>query len=320
VVPEKLAAQLYDLLRSHFRDEPSVEVIVEARARDRRSGGERRASEPPAGDAARAERRQIRARAGRRVGERRAMLAPTLAPELPRKVRRYADQIAFVERVEPAAEQLEDRDTARLVARIQAGESDLFALLYMRYFDRVYGYLRLILRNAAEAEDAAQQVFLKVLEALPQYERRGTPFRAWLFIIVRIFALNYLRSAGRLELRDPVELDRQREEPIDDAVARQALTWIADRDLLLFIERLPLAQRQVLMLRYALDLTPREVAQVLDRTPGDVRILQHRALHFLNERLTALGRAPQRRGPRISMRRGLREAQVLRSRRFVLAR
>lgn len=56
----------------------------------------------------------------------------------------------------------------RSPARIQAGDRELFGTLYMRYLDRVYGYLLVVLNNRDEAEDATQQVFTKALEALPR--------------------------------------------------------------------------------------------------------------------------------------------------------
>jgi hypothetical protein len=85
----------------------------------------------------------------------------------------------------------------------------------------------------------------------------------------------------------------------------------------MFTERLPLEQRQVLLLRFMLDLPHSQVASVLGRTPVEVRDLQRRALSFLRARLTAVGRdvRPER-GARMIRRRG--HAYVLRKRRFSL--
>jgi RNA polymerase sigma-70 factor (ECF subfamily) len=222
----------------------------------------------------------------------------------------------FVERLEPSGQHLEVQDTARLVMRIQAGDREAFSLLYLRYFDRVFAYLRLALSSLDDAEDGAQQVFLKVLDALPCYQIRRQPFRAWLFVIVRNHALKELAKRGRAELADPAELDRRREAAHPDPEL-PALDWITDRELLIFIERLPLAQRQVLMLRYMLDLTTAEIAEVLGRSPVDVRSLQSRAVRFLRARLAALGRTAPERG-RIRMRGCLKQARVIGARRWAL--
>jgi RNA polymerase sigma-70 factor (ECF subfamily) len=232
---------------------------------------------------------------------------------------RPGEIVLFCERITPSAEQLEDLDTARLVTRIQAGASAEFATLYSRYFDRVYGYLRVILNDRHEAEDAAQQVFMQVLEALPRYERRGQPFRAWLFVSVRNLALYQLRKLRRSEAQDPAEIDRSRENGGSTEADLSAIGWISDNDLLLFVERLPAAQRQVLLLRFMLDLPSKEIATILDRSPEDVRMLQARALRFLNSRLSALGRGPRSERP-IRSRQYLRQAPVLRGRRFALLR
>ena len=223
----------------------------------------------------------------------------------------------LVERVAPAADAVEDLDAARLVIRFQGGDRRAFEDLYRTYFDRVYAYLRVALGQSQEAEDAAQQVFMQVLEALPRYEQRGKPLRAWLFTIVRNAALGHLQKHGRMDAVDPEEIDRHREENGTQDDLSPALQWISDRDLLLFVERLPLAQRQVLFLRFMLDLPAAEIGQVLGRNEDDVRALQSRGLRFLQKRLAAVGRKPAGRG-RARIRGPLRQARVLRARRWAL--
>jgi RNA polymerase sigma-70 factor, ECF subfamily len=191
----------------------------------------------------------------------------------------------------PSSLRLEDQDSARLVAQFQAGSRDSFSVLYMRYFDRVYGYMRVALSDPHAAEDATQQVFAQALEALPRYEKRTQPFRAWLFAIARNGAINELRKRGRTEVGSPDELDRLRdhEERTDEADGAR-LAWLTDARLLGLIERLPSAQRQALFCLYALDLSVADTAELLDRTPESVRQLHSRALRWLRERLSALGR------------------------------
>jgi RNA polymerase sigma-70 factor (ECF subfamily) len=315
VVPRDLAPKLHVLLRRHFRDEVDVEVVVERRTAERRRD-ERRA--PDGLRAPSSERRRIRNLQGRRVADRRLALAGVVAPPLPRKAQPYADRLLFLERVAPTAEKQEDIDTARLVTRIQAGDREGYADLYLRYFDRVYGYLQVILRDRHDAEEVTQQVFVKVLEGLPSYQRRKQPFRAWLFVIVRNTALTELHKRQRLQLLEPEELDRQREAANgEEAGDLSALGWITDRELMMFFERLPLAQRQVLVLRFMLDLPPNQIAEILGRSNEDVRSLQHRGLRFLEQRLSVLGRAP-RQDRQSHWRRRTTWLGVVRERRFAL--
>jgi RNA polymerase sigma-70 factor (ECF subfamily) len=254
---------------------------------------------------------------GRRLADRRAPAVGAETPNLPRKARPHRARLAFVELLPPSEQQFEDLDTARLVTRIQAGDSDGFAVLYMRYFDRVYGYLRMVLRNPADAEDATQQVFLDAMQSLPSFEYRGRPVRAWLFTLARNRALSQLRQEGRIELVEAPELRRLGDQRGEQELAEHVLSWVSDRELQVFIERLPLGQRQVLALTYLLDLSLEEAAQVLGRSPEAVRKQRSRALAFLRARLAAIGRRPRR--GRVGTRVLVRQAVVLRTRRYSLA-
>jgi RNA polymerase sigma-70 factor (ECF subfamily) len=305
VIPGELAPKLHEPLRRHFAGDGTVRVVVERRAGERRRPAGARNSEPPDAE--------------RRIGERRALAVPVAVPVLPRRARPYVSRLLFSQLMEPSDRDAEDLDTARLVARVQDGQRDLFAVLYMRYFDRVYSYLRMVIGDVHEAEDLTQTVFVKIMEALPRYERRRQPFRAWLFVVVRNEAVSHLRARGRarVDLEDPSELARLRIADPAPEPSLGALDWISDDELMLFVERLPAVQRQVLLMRHMLDLNNVEIAAILGRTPNGVAVLHRRALAFLRERLTAIGREPkQRTTPR--MRRWGRQAPVLRNRRWAL--
>jgi RNA polymerase sigma-70 factor (ECF subfamily) len=283
IVPRGLAPRAQERLRRSLSDDEECEVIVERRCADRRRGVERRQTggAPPVPPL---ERRRIRSWTGRRCGERRAALLPVRGRRLPRAAQQFADRVKLMERVEPPEQALDDADAARVVTRVQAGDTEAFADLYLRYFDRLWGYMRLALRNPDEAEDATQHVFMKVLEALPAYERRGQPFRAWLFRIARNHAVDRLRDRGRIDVEEPARLELRA-----GGGESRSLDWLSDHDMLVFIERLPLTQRQVLVLRYMLDLTTREIAEVLDRSQASIRQLQSRALRRLESQVGVLG-------------------------------
>ena len=289
VIPRELANELHEPLRDHFRSDPHVKVIVDFRNGDRRANGDRRGEVAAPAD----DRRRIRSETGRRVSERRALTVALEPLDLPRKARRHLDRIGFFERLEPTSQRALDADNARLVMRFQAGEQSAFTDLYMRNFDSVYTYLRVALKDHHEAEDAAQQVFINTLEALPRFElRRGKPFRAWLFRIARNQALTHLRKQRNVDVEDPEDLDRRRQTVGEMDSDRRALEWLTDTELLILIERLPVAQRQAITLRYMLGLTTEEMATALDRSTMAVRKLEHRALRFLEQRLIATGRKP----------------------------
>jgi RNA polymerase sigma-70 factor (ECF subfamily) len=284
IVPADLAAGAHDALREHFRDK-DVEVVVEHRRRERRDASDRRGDRAVQRDDPK---RLIRDEDGRRVADRRAALKlvetqHTLPPELEDQ----RDRLQFVERRVPSTVAAEDVDTAYLVKRLQAGDKSLYGELYLRYFDRVYSYLRMSLRDPHEAEDVAQDVFMKVYESLATYERRGMPFRFWLFRIARNRAVDRLKSRKKVDLEEPAALDQRREG--SSAATDEQLALLTDRNLLGLVEHLPESQRQVLALRFVVDLSTAQICQVLGRSPDAVRQLEARALRSLRQRAAALG-------------------------------
>lgn len=282
VVPADLADELHEPLRAFYSDDRQIEVIVERRAAERRQPEDRRRRKEGTWEGG-VERRKLRAMSGRRVAERRATQVPTATPELPPIAAPYANRISFIERFEPSTAELEDADTAHLIERIQAGEASLFDQIYMRYFDRVYAYVRLALQARHEAEDLTQDVFARLLELLPSYDRRAAPFRAWLFRIVRESAINRVRQRQRLAVESAEGAgDRADAElvPPPDSVR-----WLSDRELLSMIEQLSLSQRQVIVLHYMMGFRSSEIGKIMDRSPDQVRQLHQRAMRFLARRI-----------------------------------
>jgi RNA polymerase sigma-70 factor (ECF subfamily) len=237
-----------------------------------------------------------------------------------KRVQRAEGHVDFTTRSSGSGQQAEDLDTARVLTRLQAGEGGLFALLYERYFDRVYAYMRMAFKDRAAAEDATQDVFLQAMEALPRYEIRDVPFRGWLFRLARNHSINVLRRDGKLEPEDPERIQRRIDENGAEDDALPVLQWLGDRDLMVFVERLPAVQRQVLALRYMMDMTLAEIAEEIGFSHDAVRQMHSRALAFLRARLAAIGRAPKGPGAREPSRTVLRQAWVVRNRKFTLLR
>jgi RNA polymerase sigma-70 factor (ECF subfamily) len=276
VVPNDLAGELYEPLKEFFGDNPDVTIVIDWRACERRREERRKRFAKPPG----AERRRIQGESGRRLIDRRAATLRVASPALPPVVQPYAERLTFVERLEPSGRHAEDVDSARLVLAAQAGDPTAVSSLYLRYFDRLYTYLHVALRDSHDAEDIAQEAFLAMLGALPEYEvRLSQPFRVLLFRIARNRSIDHLRKHGAVDIEAPEELDRLRDVLSHDPPG--AFDSLSDGELAAYVRRLPLKQRQVLMLRYALDFSAEEIGEVIGSTPQAVRNLQHRALRFL---------------------------------------
>ena len=140
----------------------------------------------------------------------------------------------------------------------------------------------LVTRNAADAEDAAQDGFVKAYRALGRF-RAGSPFRPWLLKIVGNEARNRGRSANR---RASLELRLAGSESSGDAAPSPEATLVAAerrRELLDALSLLREDERRVLECRFFLDLTEEETAAALGIRRGTVKSRQSRALARLRE-------------------------------------
>ena len=174
-----------------------------------------------------------------------------------------------------------DRDR-RLVEAAQADPAR-FEALYRKYLAQVYSYAFYELRDHHEAEDATERTFLSALANLTRFEERARPadgegastFRVWLFQIARNAVAERRRRAQRRP-EATLEAAGSVAAPMDveaEAVVR------ADADAALrAIDRLPGDRRRALILRFVDEMSTAEIAGVLGRSEGAVRVLIHRAL------------------------------------------
>jgi RNA polymerase sigma-70 factor (ECF subfamily) len=171
------------------------------------------------------------------------------------------------------------------LADVLAAQRDraAFGALYRRYLDRVYGYCFYLLGDHHDAEDATERTFLAALGAIERYRDQGSTFRAWLFRIAHNQLANALRSRQRQRTSSLDMVD----EPMVAPDPSRGLTTVEEaRRVRAALARLSEDRRQVIVLRFVDELSTAEIAAVLGRSRGAVRVLQHRALREL---ATALG-------------------------------
>ena len=155
-------------------------------------------------------------------------------------------------------------DESELVERARSGDHEAYAELVHAYQAIAFRTAFLIAGGATEAEDAAQDGFVKAWRALGRF-RAGAPFRPWLLRIVANEAHNRRRSAGR---RTRLALRAAAAEPSGDAAPSPEL---------------PDDQRIVVSLRYFVGLGEEEVAETLGIAQGTVKSRTSRALERLRE-------------------------------------
>jgi RNA polymerase sigma-70 factor (ECF subfamily) len=172
--------------------------------------------------------------------------------------------------------------TQQAVSRAKAGDSEGLHYLYVRYADDVLRYVTSFVRDSHEAEDITQNVFAKLMNAIKRYEQREVPFDAWILRVARNAALDHLRAKRAIPTEEVRLVDTGRAQTSLDRgrALRQAL------------EDLPEDQREVLVLRHIVGLSPVEIADTLEKSESSVHGLHHRGRRALRTNLTDLGAAP----------------------------
>jgi RNA polymerase sigma-70 factor (ECF subfamily) len=167
-----------------------------------------------------------------------------------------------------------DPDAALVAAARE--EPRMFLALYDRYFERVLGYTRLRIRDAATCEDVTSTVFTTALAQLGRFRGDGS-FAAWLFQIAR----NAVREAHRRPKVQPFPLEAAWSEP---DVEEQFLARERAAQLRAVVGRLEPEQQHLLALRYGAGLAFDDIGAIVGANPGTVRVRMHRILEQLRRR------------------------------------
>jgi RNA polymerase sigma-70 factor (ECF subfamily) len=178
--------------------------------------------------------------------------------------------------IRPAAQpspQLAALDDAQVVARVLAGETGLFEILMRRYNQRLYRVARGF-AAADEAEDIVQEAYVNAFHKLAGF-RGEAPFATWLTKIVVYEAMARSRKGKRFVALDGDAVP----EPASERPGPERRAENAELRGLLgaAVAALPAALRPVFVLREIEGLTSEETADILDLTPGNVRVRLHRA-------------------------------------------
>lgn len=161
-------------------------------------------------------------------------------------------------------------------------------VLYDAYLPGIYRYCRWRVGNQADAEDLAEEIFLKVLGAIDGFEWRPlgssnrSPFGAWLYRIAHNHVVSFHRRAASRgpasELHESVRDERRGPQEL-------AETKLAIEEVFEAVRQLPDAQRDVILLRFASGLSVAETAETLGKQQTNVKVLQHKGVKRLKEML-----------------------------------
>ncbi len=166
-----------------------------------------------------------------------------------------------------------------LVQRAIRHDREAFAQLYDRFVDRIFRYIYYKVGARAEAEDLTAQVFMKAWEAIGHYQWMDRPFAAWLYRIAHNIVVDYFRTRRDISSLDEMPfIEEENAASLEEITQRHMTAEVLRRA----ISRLTQDQQRVIILRFLEGYSTEQVAQILDKQPGAVRTLQHRALAGLS--------------------------------------
>jgi len=167
----------------------------------------------------------------------------------------------------------------QLVRAVKAGNADAFDRLVREYLDGAHAMALGILRHRQDAEDAVQEAFIRALERIDQLAE-GSPFGPWFYTVLRSTCLNLLR---REKLRDHEDIPHGASGGSDPE--RETARRMTRKRVLEALETLPDRQRTTVMLYDLEGYSHREIAEMLDISPGTSRAHLHHARKALREEL-----------------------------------
>jgi RNA polymerase sigma-70 factor (ECF subfamily) len=198
---------------------------------------------------------------------------------------------------------MEDRQLSRLIARVQGGESSALDQLVDEYFPRVYGFVAKMVGPGPDAEELAQEVFLRVVRTMESYHHDGK-FTAWVFRIAANLVRDRVRRRKREAEMFAVDPSRGGDDEHEDPVSRApddgptpSQPMETGEDLVRMrwaLEQLGPEEREAILLRHYSDLPFKEIAEVMSCPLGTVLARVHRGLkHLRNLMESRAARTPR---------------------------
>lgn len=167
-------------------------------------------------------------------------------------------------------------DEADLVDRAISLDGNAFGRLYDMHVDRVYRHIYYRVGNEADAEDLTQQVFLKAWEAIRRYKRTESRFIAWLMTISHNVVVDFYRTRYKRD-KAYLEADTMADESIPSP-EQETMARFEQQQLRRAIQQLPKDQQHVILLRFVEGFRNPEIASIIGKSEGAIRVILHRGL------------------------------------------
>ncbi len=175
-----------------------------------------------------------------------------------------------------------DPITLDLISQAQEGDENALSSIYQRYRLDIYRYMYYRVGHLQVAEDLTSEVFERMIRAIDRAHFEKTSFEAWLFQIARNLTIDYYR---KMSIRGHVPLDETivaKEENIDQVVEQN----LVSNRLIKALNEVNEAQRDVIILRFAVSMPIAQVAETLHKSIDAVKGLQRRGLMSMRKILS----------------------------------
>jgi RNA polymerase sigma-70 factor (ECF subfamily) len=177
-------------------------------------------------------------------------------------------------------------DEARIVSQAKRGDRDAFISLHEKHWHAIYNYFLYRLDDQQVVDDLTSEVFVRMIEKIDLYRDTGRPFISWLYTISRNILTDYYRETSKLKMQEPLN---------DEIMSNQKDPRVTTEHNLM-IDCLKLAlmylneeQKQMIIGKFIEGRTNLEMAQILGKTHGAIKSLQHRALASLRRAIEKEG-------------------------------
>lgn len=163
-----------------------------------------------------------------------------------------------------------------LLKRAIAGDGNAFGQIYDLYFPKLYRFIFYRVNHRESAEDLVSETFVRAWNRLKEIEKVAS-FNGWLYQIARNLVIDYYRARRPTASLDDLENILEYERNVVD----EANLSIEQKLLLKMLEELPPDHRLVIKLKFLDELETDEIAEILNKSEGAIRVIQHRAIEKL---------------------------------------
>ena len=167
-------------------------------------------------------------------------------------------------------------DEAKLVERAINLDGNAFGRLYDMHVDKVYRHIYYRVGNEGDAEHITQQVFLKAWEAIRRYKKTETRFIAWLMTISHTVVIDFCRTRYKRD-KAYLEADIMGNESVPGP-EQATMACFDQQQLRRAILQLPKDQQHVILLRFVEGFRDPEIASIMGKSEGAIRVILHRGL------------------------------------------